>query len=182
MTEPSKNGDYFLISSLNDYYYFAAYIATAETKNAKARLTADLSFEGKTFVPLASDKYKFGGEFDGNGHTIDDAVVLATSYGKIGLFTYLTDGAYVHDLIMGEHCNFVGTEKVGGIAGYARDGGEVKLTNIINKAYVYATGNNEALAAGLIACGTGSTKITALNCANMGIWKTIKASIVILAV
>ena len=83
LTEPSKDGDYFLISSVDDYYYFAAYIATDDTKNAKARLTADLSFQEKTFVPLASDKHKFGGEFDGNGHTIDYAVVTG-SYRYIG--------------------------------------------------------------------------------------------------
>ncbi|MBO7068201.1 MAG: hypothetical protein J6W52_05925 [Bacteroidaceae bacterium] len=171
LTEPSKDSDYFLISSVNDYYYFAAYIATDDTKNAKARLTADLSFEEKTFTPMASDKHKFKGEFDGNGHTIDYAVVNATSYGKIGLFTYLADGANIHDLIMGENCSFEGTVKVGGIAGYARDGGEVTLTNIINKANVTSTGGssgNEGNTAGFIACATDNTIITATNCGNMG--------------
>ena len=52
LTEPAKDGDVFLISNLNDYWFFAAYIATNDTKNAKARLTADLTFDGN-FVCLA---------------------------------------------------------------------------------------------------------------------------------
>ena len=168
LKEPSKDGDYYLISSTDDYYWFAGYIASNDTKTAKARLNADISFEGKDFVCLASDKYKFKGEFDGNGHTIDYAVVQASSYGKVGLFTYLADEAYVHDLVIGEHSFFKGDAKVGGIAGFARDGGEVTLTNVINKASVQATGSTDANAAGLIACATDNTIITALNCANTG--------------
>ena len=172
LTAPSKNGDYFLISSVNDYYYFAAYIATDATKNAKARLMADLSFEGKTFTPMASDKHKFKGEFDGNGHTIDYARVVSTSFGKIGLFSYVADGANIHDLIMGKNCRFEGTVKTGGIAGYARDGGVVTLTNVINNAAAVSTGGssgNEGNSAGFIACATDNTIITATNCANMGL-------------
>ena len=170
LTAPSKDGDYFLISSVNDYYYFAAYIATDDTKNAKARLTADLSFQGKTFVPLASDKHKFGGEFDGNGHTIDYAVVTG-SYRYIGLFTYVTDGANIHDLVIGEHSSFTGHVKVGGIAGYARDGGTVTLTNVVNKANVTSTGGenkDEGNTAGLIGLANDNTIINATNCGNMG--------------
>ena len=170
LTEPTKDGDVFLISNLNDYWYFAAYIATNDTKNAKARLTADLTFDGN-FVCLASDRYKFCGEFDGNGHTIDYAVANCT-YSQVGLFTYATgkDGktAHIHDLVIGEHSSFTGAAKVGGIAGFLRDGGEVKLTNVVNKASVTSTGNTDANAAGLIGCATDGTKITALNCANTG--------------
>lgn len=167
LTEPSKDGDYFLISSLNDYYYFAAYIATADTKNAKARLTANLSFENEDFVCMASDKYKFKGEIDGAGHTIDYAVADC-AYGRVGLFTYIADGANIHDLVIDEHSSFKGLAKVGGIAGYARDGGTVTLTNVINKAEITATGSTDANAAAFIACATDGTKIIATNCANTG--------------
>lgn len=167
LTEPSKDGDYFLISSVNDYYYFAAYIATDETKNAKARLTADLSFEGKTFTPMASDKHKFKGEFNGSGHTIDYAVAECT-YNNVGLFTYVADGANIHDLVIGENSSFKGNAKVGGFAGFARDGGSVTLTNVINRANVTSTGSSDANAAGFIGCATDGTKIIATNCANTG--------------
>jgi len=166
LTEPAKDGDVFLISSLNDYWYFAAYIATDATKSSKARLTADLTFDAN-FVCLASDKFKFSGEFDGNGHTIDYAVAQCT-YSQVGLFTYVTNGTNIHDLVIGANCSFKGNSKIGGIAGFARDGGEVKLTNVINRASVTSTGSSDANAAGFIGCATDGTKITALNCANTG--------------
>ncbi|MBO7120163.1 MAG: SusF/SusE family outer membrane protein [Bacteroidaceae bacterium] len=166
LTEPSKEGDYFLISNLNDYWYFAAYIASGNTNTAKARLTTDLTFDGN-FVCMASDKFKFKGEFDGNNHTIDYAVATC-AYGRVGLFTYVANGANIHNLIIGANSSFTGVAKVGGIAGFARDGGEVTLTNVINKANITSTGDTDANAAGLIGCATDRTKITATNCANTG--------------
>ena len=167
LTEPSKDGDYYLISSVNDYYWFAAYIATDATNASKARLTANLSFEGKTFTPMASDKHKFKGEFDGNGHTIDYAIVNS-DYSNIGLFCY-ADVAYIHDLVIGANSSFKGVAKVGGIIGFARDkSGDVTLKNIINEARVEATGSTDANAAGLVGCATDGTKIFAINCANTG--------------
>ena len=167
LTEPSKDGDYYLISSVNDYYWFAAYIATDATNASKARLTANLSFEGKTFTPMASDKHKFKGEFDGNGHTIDYAIVNS-DYSNIGLFCY-ADVAYIHDLVIGANSSFKGVAKVGGIIGFARDrSGDVTLKNVINEARVEATGSTDANAAGLVGCATDGTKIFATNCANTG--------------
>ena len=168
LPEPSKDGDYYLISSVADYYWFAGAVNTTETQTLKARLTADLDFADGGFFPIASDKWKFKGEFDGAGHTIDHAVILDNDYSNIGLIRYATDRADVHDLIIGANSSFTGKAKVGGIIGFARDGGEVKLTNVINMAAVKATGGTDANAAGLVGCATDNTKITALNCANMG--------------
>ena len=165
--EPTKDGDYYQISNVDEYYWFAAYIATDNTKNAKARLTANLDFSGKTFLPLASAKHTFNGELDGADFIISNAVVKGT-YNYVGLFTYITGGANVHDLIIDETCSFTGNAKVGGIAGFASNGGEVTLTNVINKANVTSVGSTDANAAGLIGCASGGTKITAKNCANTG--------------
>ena len=167
LTEPSKDGEYYLVSSVDDYYWFAAYIATDDTKTAKARLTADLDFSGKTFTPMASDKHKFKGEFDGAGHSIKNAVVIGT-YNNVGLFTYLSDGADIHDLIIDATCSFTGNAKVAGIVGHLHDGGEVKLTNIITGATITGVGSSNVNAAGFVGCAEGGTKITALNCANTG--------------
>lgn len=167
LNEPSKDGNYYLISSVNDYYWFAAYIATDATNASKARLTQNLSFEGKTFTPLASDKHKFKGEFDGDGHTIDYAIVNS-DYSNIGLFCY-ADVAYIHDLVIGANSSFKGVSKVGGIIGFARDkSGDVTLENVINEARIEATGSTDANAAGLVGCATDGTKIFATNCANTG--------------
>ena len=166
--EPSKDGDYYLIGSVADFCWFAAYIATNETNASKARLTADLDFSTDGFFPLASDKHKFKGEIDGAGHTLK-GINVTEDYGFIALIRYAAGGAYVHDLIIDG--SFSGGRKVAGVIGWARDGGEVRLTNVINKANVTATaGTNgdEGNAAGLVACAGDGTKIIAENCANMG--------------
>lgn len=166
--EPSKDGDYYLIGSVADFCWFAAYIATNETNASKARLTADLDFSTDGFFPLASDKHKFKGEIDGAGHTLK-GINVTEDYGFIALIRYAAGGAYVHDLIIDG--SFSGGRKVAGVIGWARDGGEVRLTNVINKANVTATAGSEkdeGNAAGLVACASDGTKIIAENCANMG--------------
>ena len=168
MTEPSKDGDYYLISSVNDYYWFAGKV-TSEGGELKARLTADLDFATTGFFPLACDKFKFKGEFDGAGHTVSNAVIIGSN-NNVAFIRYATgkdcDGANIHDLVI--EGSFTGNAKVGGVIGFARDGGEVTLTNVINKATVHSSGSSDANAAGLVGCATDGTKITATNCANMG--------------
>ncbi len=169
LSEPSKDGDYYLLGSVDAFMWFAGHVTSGQS-GAKARLTANISFEGKDFFPISSDKFKFKGELDGAGHTIDYAVISDPSP-RIGLCRYLGPGAKIHDLIMGEHCSFTGLAKTGGIAGHARDGGTVTLTNVINKANVTSTGGssgNEGNSAGLIAAATDNTIIIATNCCNMG--------------
>lgn len=164
MTEPSKDGDYYLIGSVDDYYWFAGQV-TSTGDALKARLTADLDFASVGFFPLACDKFKFKGEFDGAGFTIGNAVIIGSN-NNVGFIRYATDGANIHDLVI--EGSFTGSAKIGGIIGFARDGGEVKLTNVINKANVSSTGSQDANAAGLVGCATDNTKITATNCANLG--------------
>lgn len=164
MAEPSKDGDYYLIGSVNDYYWYAGTVTSGE-QALKARLTANLDFATVGFFPLACDKFKFKGEFDGAGYSISNAVIVGSN-NNVAFVRYATGGADIHDLVV--EGSFTGGAKIGGIVGFARDGGEVKLTNVINKATVKSTGNTDANAAGLVGCATDGTKITALNCANMG--------------
>lgn len=164
LTEPSKDGDYYLIGSVNDYYWYAGTVTSGE-QTLKARLTSDLDFATVGFFPLACDKFKFKGEFDGGGHTISNAVIVGSN-NNVAFVRYATGGADIHDLVV--EGSFEGSAKIGGIIGFARDGGEVKLTNVINKATVKSTGNTDANAAGLFGCAVDGTKVTATNCANMG--------------
>ena len=164
MVEPSKDGDYYLIGSVNDYHWYAGTVTSGE-QTLKARQTADLDFATVGFFPLACDKFKFKGEFDGAGYTISNAVIVGSN-NNVAFVRYATGGADIHDLVV--EGSFTGGAKIGGIIGFARDGGEVKLTNVINKATVKSTGNTDANAAGLVGCAVDNTVITALNCANMG--------------
>ncbi len=161
---PTKDGDYYLISTVNDFYWFAAYIATDDTKASKARLTADLDFTDDGYFPLASDKFKFKGELDGAGHTVK--INIIGKYNNVGFFRWAADGANIHDFVL--EGSVEGNAKVAGLIGHIHDGGEVKLTNVVNKATVKATGTTDANASAFVGCAEGGTKITALNCANMG--------------
>ncbi|MBR1880448.1 MAG: hypothetical protein IJ804_06860 [Prevotella sp.] len=166
MAEPTKIGDYYQIATVNDYYWFAGTVTSAESSTAKAQLTADLDFAETGFFPLACDMFKFKGEFDGAGHTISNAKIIGTN-NNVAFVRYATGGTNIHDLII--EGSFEGNAKIGGIIGFARDnGGEVKLTNVINKATVHSSGSSDANAGGLVGCATDGVKITALNCANMG--------------
>ena len=164
MAEPSKDGDYYLIGSVDDYYWYAGTVTSGE-QALKARLTANLDFATVGFFPLACDKFKFKGEFDGGGFTISNAVIMGSN-NNVAFVRYATGGADIHDLVVDG--SFTGGAKIGGIVGFVRDGGEVKLTNVINKATVKSTGNTDANAAGLFGCAVDNTKVTATNCANMG--------------
>ena len=164
LTEPSKDGDYYLLASVSDYYWFAGYVTSGE-QTAKARLTENLDFTTDGFFPLSCDKFKFKGELDGAGHAITGANIIGEN-ANIALVRYATGGAYIRNIVVDG--SFEGSAKIGGIIGFARDGGEVKLTNVVNKADVHSNGSTDANAAGLVGCATDGVKITALNCANMG--------------
>ena len=168
LTEPTMDGTFYLIANLNDYYWYAGMVtSTGDILNA--RLTADLDFADAGFFPLACDRYKYKGEFDGAGHTLKGMTIIGIN-NNLGFIRYATgkdcNGANIHDLVI--EGSFTGSAKIGGVIGFVRDGGEVKLTNVINKASVTATGTTDANAAGLVGCAVDDTKITALNCANMG--------------
>lgn len=165
LAEPTKDGDdFYHIGSIDDYFWYAGAVIS-DGATLKGKLTADLDFSETGFFPLACDKYKFKGEFDGGGHTMSNMVIIGTN-NNVGFIRYATDGANIHDVVV--EGSFTGDAKIGGIIGFARDGGEVKLTNVINKANIHSTGSSDANAAGLVGCATDNTKITATNCANLG--------------
>ena len=120
MAEPTKIGDYYQIATVNDYYWFAGTVTSAESSTAKAQLTADLDFAETGFFPLACDMFKFKGEFDGAGHTISNAKIIGTN-NNVAFVRYATGGTNIHDLII--EGSFEGNAKIGGIIGFARDNG-----------------------------------------------------------
>ena len=166
LTEPQKDGDYYLISTVHDYYWWAGF-TTSDNQTSKARLTDNLDFAADGFFPLSCDHYKFKGELDGQGHTLDGMTILGTN-NNVALVRYASDGAYIHDLVVGPNSSFTGSAKIGGIVGFARDGGEVRLAKVVNMATVRSVGTTDANAAGLVGCAVDGTKITATDCANMG--------------
>ena len=164
LSEPTKDGDYYLLGGVADYYWYAGSVTSGEN-TLKARMTADLDFTTDGFFPLACDKFKFKGEFDGAGHKLSGINVIGANK-NLGLFRYAADGAFIHHLLVDG--SFTGEQKIAGIIGHIHDGGTVTLANVVNKANVHATGGSSANAAGLVGCAEGNTKIIATNCANLG--------------
>lgn len=82
------------IETAEDFLLFAQN-CTLDTwsQNKKVLLMTDITLAGTDFVCIPT----FGGELDGNGHTIQ-GFHLDSSINPAGLFSYLQATAYVHDL------------------------------------------------------------------------------------
>ncbi|MDO4195630.1 MAG: hypothetical protein Q4D33_05700 [Prevotellaceae bacterium] len=60
---------YFELASDNDLHWFAAYVKTQETKNANAKLTADIEYTAQEMIGM--NRCNYGGTFDGQGHVVE---------------------------------------------------------------------------------------------------------------
>ena len=121
----------------------------------------------------------FQGIFDGNGHTISNAVMSVdpTAIGQnsnyrganigMGLFS-VTSGATIKNLIIDESCSFVQTKEctLGGYLGAGAligiTAGKTTVENVWNKAYVYGGTHG----AGII--GRMDSAADVINCTNSG--------------
>jgi len=164
----TANGeDFYEISNAAQLKWFAAFVNDGNAA-AKGKLTADIDMNFNAWTPIGkSSSTKFSGTFDGDGHTISKLSVK-TGESNIGLFGYVTGDATIKNLWIDKTCSFIGTAKVGGIAGMADGGGTVTLLNVVNAAPVTSTGNTDANAAGFIGCCVNNTTVNATNCINAG--------------
>lgn len=95
LEEPAKDGDYYQIATVADYYWLAGAVTSGEV-NYKAKLTSDLDFSTDGFFPLSCDKYRFEGEFDGAGHTMSN-ISIEGSYNNLAFFRSI-NGATIKNL------------------------------------------------------------------------------------
>ncbi len=105
------------IGSADELAAFASRVNNGET-NLDAKLTADISLEGKTWTPITG----YTGTFDGSGHTISGLNTFdasATTY--IGLFGTTGTGAVIKNLTI-DNSTITGTAKyMGAIVAYGED-------------------------------------------------------------
>ena len=115
------------------------------------KMTADIDLKGeKDFYGIAtapmsqasSNKYKFQGVFDGQGHKISNMEIDGTAFdseGKaisqfganqsrkwVGLFGLLGDGAVVRNVVIDDNCIVSGISCAGGIAGAMEAGSTIE--------------------------------------------------------
>lgn len=129
-------------------------------------LTKDLDFSETAFRQVGCDDFKFNGVFDGNGKTIDNAVMDEAD--GSGLFCWLNGNAVVKNLTSGSGNVFTARISVGGIAARITS---AQIINCINYATVSAVFNQSApITSGRYAGGivgyTTSGSVT--NCRNHG--------------
>ncbi len=154
----------YLIGSVADWKKVSDFMVNTGFDFAEAyfKLTANLDFAGESFSPIARGGGIFQGNFDGDGHSVNNVTVNATEKtdANYGLFGIVGAEGCVHDLIVGKDCQFNAYTSVGAVAGSLY--GSIYNTN--NYAQVTATGT---ISAGGIA-GTAYEGSQIKRCANHG--------------
>ena len=96
------------------------------------KLMNDIDLFGLNWRPIGT----FGGNFDGNGHAINNLHINTSSayhdwggyyYNNVGLFAYLASGGIIHDVNFGGTCSIYSSndDYIGGIVGQVVSGGEI---------------------------------------------------------
>ena len=174
-----------------------AWIAAEVNKGtaiSKVKLMNDISLGGYNWTPIGTTAKRFGGEFDGNGHIINDLYIKSSksSAANVALFAATKNGAVIKDLgVKGE---IIGRLSCAGIVASAQAGtsvlrcfSAVNITAQANAAGIvsapakgviitdcYNIGNITATGAGRAAgiagvLGMGNASATVTNCYNVGV-------------
>jgi len=121
--------------------------------SAHYKQTANISLSSVSeWTPIGTDETPFKGSYNGNGMIISSLKIMAPSEDVQGLFGIIDSGAVVKNIGL-EYCSIIGTEGVGGVAGY----NEGTIQNC------YVTGN----ISGNDVSGNGTT-VGGIAGANMG--------------
>ena len=124
----------------------------AQTKNLSGfyEQTTNIDLKGNIWLPIGTDKYYFGGYYDGKGYIITGLTTSETIEGVsnsssvnsyVGLFGN-TNGAKLNNIYVKEAV-IIGHTNVGGIVGYAN--GSTTLTSCGFSGTISATANSGAL-------------------------------------
>ena len=154
---PGTDG-YYNLANAHEFLWWSKAVASGTT-NASARLTADIDMDGIAMVPVgATEQAPFRGTFDGQGHVIRNLEL--TGENKIGLFSYVTGGAYVKNFILDSSCSISGGSYVGTI-GCTIGNGSVNIEGIGMEGTVTASSVN---AGGILGCRLDNTAILMSDC------------------
>ncbi|MBR3857489.1 MAG: hypothetical protein IKM68_05845, partial [Bacteroidaceae bacterium] len=114
---PEKDEEgYYLISNPKQFAAFRV-ISNNMSNTSKAKLTEDIDMEGIGWLPINTSGNSYRGEFDGQGHTLTNVVIMDRAEERTGLFNTI-DNATVKNLkLTGEY--YSSKKFIGGITGYA---------------------------------------------------------------
>ena len=169
--------DPWLIASQADLIALAEFLnsgnaETFDTENAGVgnchgyyfKQTADIDLTGVSWEPIGySGSYYFAGNYDGDGHSITNAVstgkVDPDGFATAGIFGWVAFGS-VENLHV-KNANFVATGQnnysyVGGIAGVCY-GSSIKNCSVVNSSLESKRNNNNNCAGSIVGYSTGGT-------------------------
>ena len=169
--------DPWLITSKEDLIALAVFLNSgkAETFDTEAagigncygyyfKQTADIDLTGVSWEPIGySGSYYFAGNYDGDGHSITNAVstgkVDPDGFATAGIFGWVAFGSVVNLHV--KNANFVATGQnnysyVGGIAGVCY-GSSIKNCSVVNSSLESKRNNNNNCAGSIVGYSTGGT-------------------------
>ena len=119
-TTNKEESTYLIISSARELNEFAQKVNNGNSYEGKTiKLANDIEYDGVTvnnFTPIGNYYQRFGGIFDGAGHTIKGINITQYDKSYIGLFGFIDKNAIIKNLIVADS-EFGGKEDVGGIVG-----------------------------------------------------------------
>lgn len=107
-------------------------MSTSTHWNKSFALIADVNLADIPLTPVGNDPNAFTGTFDGNGHTISNAHVIAPSQDNVGLFGYVGTSGSIHDVHL-DSASASGNSYVGTLVGYT--GGPVSNCSASGSAF-----------------------------------------------
>jgi hypothetical protein len=106
--------DPILIYTTNDL------LAVAQNLSACYRLERDIDLQNQSLQPLGTSTTPFTGNFNGNGHSINNLLINLPTTDNVGLFGY-TNQAIIQDLKLNK-VDITGSTNVGALIGYMNGG------------------------------------------------------------
>ena len=175
MALDQDNYGVYQIGTADDFEAFAKLINEGNSNQMKlnAVLTADIDLRSKGNCMIGTIGHTYGGEFDGQGHTITIDYKHDTSLdmdeGELGLIRRLRDGTVKNLLVNGNitTCN----KCAGGIVSGIWYTGTIE--NCVSNVTITDSGSGDATHGGILARISNKSNITIKNCAFYG---TIEAS------
>jgi hypothetical protein len=151
-TIPS-DGD-FIIKSAPDLVNFSIAVNSGKTRlHGILENDIDMIVKSRDFQPIGTQENKYGGTFDGNGHTIRNLRIDKQSERYVGLFGVVDEGAIIRNFVLDETCKIQGGAYVGLIGGSICKG-NIFMSCLGNEGTVTAAGQN---AGGIIGCNMNSS-------------------------
>ena len=149
----------FVISSPQELSDFAEMVNNGMT-NINGLVSANLDFSGYTITPIGTSANPYVGCFDGGGHTFSNLKIESLN-NYAGLFSIVSGGATIRNLVLDETCSISGKAFVG-IIGGSNGRGIVTMECLGNEGSVTAAGQN---AGGIFGCNmSGAATPVFINC------------------